>query len=194
MKILLIKNNRLYSYLLPKEVKDNFWITDIDSFDNVRNLINVEADQGRWVLISNYDTHIVDASNMYEKFVLSEYHFYSIKNDAESSIYYIYAIPDVETSYTSYNILGNGSISIGSSNENDIIYKNVLVSEYHARLDYADGLWQVNDIKSRMGVYVNDKKIKGSYQLSYGDIIFIAGLKIIVMNDFLLINNVLYNV
>ena len=194
MKILLIKNNRLYSYVLPREVKDNFWITDIDSFDNVRNLINVEADQGHWVLISNYDTHIVDASNMYEKFVLSEYHFYSIKNDAESSIFYIYALPDVESSYTSYNILGNGSLSIGSSNENDIIYKNVLVSEYHARLDYTDGIWQINDIKSRMGIYVNDKKIKESLQLSYGDIIFIAGLKIIVMNNFLLINNVLNNV
>ena len=79
MKILLIKNYRLYSYMLPKEVKNNFWITDIDSFDNVRNLINVEADNGQWVLVSNYDTHIIDAKNMYEKFALSEYQFYSIK-------------------------------------------------------------------------------------------------------------------
>ena len=68
MKILLIKNNRIYSYMLPKEVKDNFWITDIDSFDNVRNLINVEAVNGEWVLVSNYDTHIIDSANMYEKF------------------------------------------------------------------------------------------------------------------------------
>ena len=81
MKILLIKNNRLYSYILPKEVKDNYWITDIDSFDNVRNLINVEAINGEWVLVSNYDTHIVDATTMYEKFAQAEYHFYSIKND-----------------------------------------------------------------------------------------------------------------
>ena len=86
MKILLIKNNRLYSYILPREVKDNYWITDIDSFDNIRNLINVEADKGKWVLVSNYDTHIIDASSMYERFALSEYHFYSIKNDSESSI------------------------------------------------------------------------------------------------------------
>ena len=194
MKILLIKNNRLYSYMLPKEIKDNFWITDIDSFDNVRNLINVEADNGHWVLVSNYDTHIVDATSMHEKFVLSEYHFYSIKNDTDNSIYYIYAIPDIEKTYTSYDINGDGSISIGSSNENDILYKNVLVSDYHARLDYNSGVWQITDVKSRMGVYVNDKKIKESLVLEYGDIIFIAGLKIIVMNNFLLINNVLNNV
>ena len=194
MKILLIKNNRLYSYMLPQEIKDNFWITDIDSFDNARNLINVEAENGRWVLVSNYDTHIIDANNRYEKFVLSEYHFYSIKNDSESSIYYIYAIPDVEKSYSYYTILGNGSISIGSGNENEIVYKNVLVSDYHARLDYTDGLWQINDIKTKIGVYVNDKKINESLVLEYGDVIFIAGLKIIVMKDFILVNNALNNV
>ena len=65
MRILLIKNNRLYNYVLPREVKDNFWITDIDSFENVRNLINVEAIDGQWVLVSNYDTHIIDATSMY---------------------------------------------------------------------------------------------------------------------------------
>ena len=64
--------------MLPKEVKDNFWITDIDSFDNVRNLINVEADNGKWVLVGNFDTHIVDATNMYEKVALSEYQHFII--------------------------------------------------------------------------------------------------------------------
>ena len=83
MKVLLIKNNRLYSYTLPQEVKDNFWITDIDSFDNVRNLINVEAENGEWVLVSNYDTHIVDTKNNYDRIFLTEYQFYTLKNDNE---------------------------------------------------------------------------------------------------------------
>ena len=127
MKILLIKNNRLYSYILPKEVKDNYWITDIDSFDNVRNLINVEAINGEWVLVSNYDTHIVDATTMYEKFALAEYHFYSIKNDSEKSIYYLYAIPDIEKTYVSYNVSESAILNIGKSSECDIIYNNILV-------------------------------------------------------------------
>ena len=194
MKILLIKNNRIYNYMLPKEIKDNFWISDIDSFDNARNLINVEASDGHWVLVSNYETHIIDKNNTYEKVILSEYQFYSIKNDTDNSIYYLYAIPDIEKSYTTYSILGSGSISIGSSDENNIIYRNALLSEYHARLDYKDGLWQIYDMKTRMGVYVNDKKINDNMLLEYGDIIFIAGLKIVVMRDFLLINNVLSSV
>ena len=40
MKVLLIKDGRLYDYTLPKEIKNNYWITDIDSYDNIRNLIN----------------------------------------------------------------------------------------------------------------------------------------------------------
>ncbi len=194
MKILLIKNNRLYSYILPKEVKDNFWITDIDSFDNVRNLINVEAENGQWVLVSNYDTHIVDATSMYEKFALAEYHFYSIKNDSEKSIYYLYAIPDIEKTYVSYDITDNCVLNIGKALDNDIIYNHVLVSDLHAKLEFNNDSWIIHDNKSKTGVYVNDKKIEDSYQLSYGDIVFISGLKIIIMKKFILINNVLGNV
>ncbi len=194
MKILLIKNNRLYSYILPKEVKDNFWITDIDSFDNVRNLINVEAENGEWVLVSNYDTHIVDTSSTHDKVVLSEYHFYSIKNDSEKSLYYLYAIPDVEKTYVSYEILNDAILNIGRSSSNDIVYDNSLVSDEHAKLEFNNNTWVITDNNSKTGVYVNDKKIDNNYVLSYGDIIFIAGLKIIIMKKFLLINNVLNTV
>ena len=194
MKILLIKNNRLYSYILPKEVKDNFWITDIDSFDNIRNLINVEAISGQWVLVSNYDTHIIDSRDMYEKFALSEYHFYSIKNDNEKNIYYLYAIPDIEKTYQTYSVLEDTIINIGRDNDNDIVYNNVLVSDLHAKLEYNAGTWKIYDNKSKMGVYVNDQKIIDDYALEYGDIVFIMGLKIIIMKDFILINNVLDNV
>ena len=194
MKVLLIKNNRLYNYTLPKEIKDNFWITDIDSFDNVRNLINVEAIEGSWVLVSNYDTHIIDAKTSYEKFALLEYHFYTIKNDNEKTPYYLYAIPDVEKSYTTYSVSGNVTINIGKASECDIIYNGVLVSDIHARLEYVDGAWKIYDNNSKLGVYVNDKKILNSYSLEYGDIVFIAGLKIIIMKGFFLINNVLNNI
>ena len=190
MKIFLIKNNRLYSYILPREIKDNYWITDIDSFDNIRNLINVEADNGKWILVSNYDTHIIDTNKTYERVEICEYQFYSIKNDNEKSIYYLYAAPDIEKTYKAYNITANGNLSIGTNSSNNIIYSGVLVSDIHASLEYNDGLWKIYDNNSNAGVYVNDKKIFKSYDLEYGDIIFISGLKIIVMRDFILINDV----
>ena len=194
MKVMLIKNGRLYHYSLPKEVKDNYWITDIDSFNNARNLINIEALDGNWILTSNYETHIVSTDKEIDKVPLYEYQFYTIKNDSEEGYYYLYSIPDVEKSYVAYNITENGSILIGSNQNNDIIYNHVFVKDIHAKIDYNDGLWQITDNNTQTGVYVNDTKINGTKILSYGDIIFIAGLKIIVMNNFILINDVKKNV
>ena len=190
MKILLIKNNRLYSYSLPKEVKNNFWITDIDSFDNVRNLINVVEVDGKWALTSNYDTHIIGANNTtFDQVFIDLYQFYTIKNDNEKSYYFLYAIPDIENTYTSYNIASSGELLIGKTRGCSIIYNSSMVSDVHAKLVYNNGLWQIVDNNTNFGIYVNDEKINNNKYLNYGDVIFICGLKIIVMNGFMLINN-----
>ena len=190
MKVLLIKNNRLYSYRLPDTIKNNFWITDIDNYDNERNLINVLAKDGRWVLKSNYETQVVSGERSYDEVLLNEYNFYVIKNESEQNYYYLYALPNIDDSYKVYNINSNGSLKIGKSSNCNILYGHNLIEEEHAELYFQDGLWQIVDNGSKFGVYVNDKRINESYSLSYGDVIFIAGLKIIVMNGFLLINNI----
>ena len=190
MKVILIKDGKLYNYVLPKEIKDNYWITDIDSFDNIRNLINIEADNGNWTLVSNYDTHIVDTKNNYDRIFLVEYQFYTLKNDNEKNYYYLYAIPDIEKSYNRYSITENGTLLIGADNSNNIIYNNVLVSDMHAYLEYNNGIWTIKDNNSSTGIYVNDTRIQGSKKLYYGDIVFIAGLKIVIMNNFILINDI----
>ena len=71
MKVLLIKNNRLYGYRLPDTIKNNFWITDIDNYDNSRNLINVLAKDGKWVLKSNYETQVVSGEKVYVDLLIS---------------------------------------------------------------------------------------------------------------------------
>ena len=172
------------------QIKNNFWITDIDSFDNSRNLINVVAKEGKWVLQSNYETQVVSGDKSYAEVVLNDYNFYVIKNESEQSYYYLYALPNVDETYKFYNITTNGSLKIGKSPDCNILYGHALIDENHAELFYQDGLWQVVDNGSKFGVYVNDKRIVGAYSLNYGDVIFIAGLKIVVMNGFILINNI----
>ncbi|MBP5684448.1 MAG: FHA domain-containing protein, partial [Bacilli bacterium] len=190
MKVLLIKNNRLYSYRLPDTIKNNFWITDIDSFDNERNLINILAIDGNWVLKSNYETQVVSGDRIFDEVLLSDYNFYVIKNESEQNYYYLYALPNIDDSYKVYNINSNGSLKIGKTNTCNIFYGHTLIDDEHAELYYQDGLWQIVDNNSKFGVYVNDKRINQTAPLNYGDVIFIAGLKIIVMNGFLLINNI----
>ena len=133
MKVILIKNNRLYNYKLPVEVKDNFWITDIDNLDNQRNLINIIAVNGKWVLKSNYDTKIVSGEKVYDEVLLTEHTFYVIKNASEKNYYYIYGLPDCEA-YQKYSVLQDGSLKIGKNGDNNICYGHILVGDIHAEL------------------------------------------------------------
>ena len=190
MKIQLIKNNKIYSYNLPNKIKDNYWITDFDSFDNVRNLINIEAENDKWVLKSNYETQIVSSNKTYDSVPLNLYNFYTIKNENEKSYYYIYCAPSKENEIYKYQIMNNSNIIIGRNPNSNIIYANMLVDELHATLTFSNGSWMISDNNSRFGTFINNERIKGNYQLKYGDTIFIAGLKIIPLRDILLINNV----
>lgn len=194
MKIQLIKNNRIYTYNLPKKVKDNFWITDFDSFDNVRNLINVVAINGRWVLQSNYETQIVSSNRTYDNVPLSLYNFYTIKNDNEDNYYYLYCSPLKEDKIYKYQIMGNGTILIGRDHSNNIIFNNILIEDVHAQLSYSNGTWYLVDNKTRFGTFVNNDRINGQVELDNGDSVFIAGLKITVIKNLLLINSVNNNV
>ena len=194
MKILLIKNNQIYTYNLPKKIKDNFWITDLDNFDNQRNLVNIVAENGKWILYSNYETHIVSSDKNYESVPLTLYNFYTIKNDNENSYYYLYCAPLIDNEINRYQVLGNGSFTIGKAKNNHIIFGNMLVEDVHAQLTYNNGIWSIIDNKTRFGTFVNDKRIYGQMTLENGDVIFIAGLKIVLINNLVLINNINKNV
>lgn len=190
MKILLIKNNTLYHFHLPKEVKDNYWITDLDNFNNARNLINIEAKNGVWYLKSNYETKIVSTEREYEEVPINLYNFYTIKNENENCFYYLYASESAENNIKKYKILGNGIITIGRNRETNINYNNQLVEDKHADLIRDNNKWFINDNNSRMGTFVNDCRIQGQHPINNGDVIFVCGLKISVVNDIVVVNNI----
>lgn len=190
MKIQLIKNNHIYTYNLPKKIKDNFWITDLDNFDNVRNLVNIVAENNKWFLHSNYETQIVSSNRNFEKVELLLYNFYTIKNENEDNYYYIYCAPSAENKISKYKMIGNGNLVIGKAKNNNIIFNNILVEDVHAQLTFNNGKWNLIDNKSRFGTFVNNEKVAGQINLENGDTIFIVGLKIVVINDLLLINNI----
>ena len=55
MKVILQDNKRLLTTKLPEEVQGNYWITDY----NKKNLVNIEAIDGKWVLNNNFDIKIL---------------------------------------------------------------------------------------------------------------------------------------
>ncbi|MGQ0657700.1 MAG: FHA domain-containing protein [Chromatiales bacterium] len=65
---------------------------------------------------------------------------------------------------------------IGRSERNELTFKHPSISRQHAQIDRRrDGLFEITDLESLNGVFVNDKKVKTS-SLAEGDIIDIGDL------------------
>lgn len=101
----------------------------------------------------------------------------------------------IDDSYEGYSDfdkyeLKQGRITIGSSDENTIIYNTRnLVSGKHAVIETdSNGVSTLKDSSSN-GTFVNGKKILKSYKLNYGDVIYIMGLKLIYLEDMIAVND-----
>ena len=189
----LIKKRKIYNFTLPNEVSGNYWITDNDYLGNVRNLINVEEYKGQWKIKSDFETKIMSGSLEVESAILKDYGVYFLKINTDNEYVILYCSPTVEKNTAKLKIRDDGEFLIGTDSRAAILYKHQLVSRQHARLIYSNKRWMIQDLSSKYGTYVNNASVSAQ-SLEYGDIVFIMGLKIIVMKDSLVINTIGGNV
>ena len=76
MIIRLIKKTKIYNFSLPAKISGNYWIKDDDRYGNERNLINVEAEDGKWKIKSDFETKIMSGSRELTSAYLKEYNMY----------------------------------------------------------------------------------------------------------------------
>lgn len=193
MQITIIKKNKLNVFTLPKKISGNFWITDYENGRKI-NLINIEATDNGWQLISNQNAFIVDNTDIMVPYVLlKDYSFYLLKNNYKNEKYYIYCSPVYEQNFLEMGIKSDTLIKVGSSKGNDICYKLQGVPGSSFTLQKNNNFFVLQVVDSKTAVYVNHQRVLESKQIFYGDIIFTFGLKIIPMKhdggDYLLVNN-----
>ena len=181
MLVSLIKSTRINTLTLPNRVIGNYWVTDYDDNNNEQNLISIEAQDGAWRLISNDDIAVVENNAERDYVYLKEYAFYLLKFKQTNTYLLLYCSPVYDKTFKRYYIGSNQEITIGNNNANAIYYDNSGVDNVHAKLAYYSGSFIVTDNNSRLGVYVNKIRVQKQQKLENGDIIFIAGLKIIVL-------------
>lgn len=189
MIVRLIKKTKIYNFTLPNEISGNYWITDNDYLGNTRNLINVEEYEGQWKIKSDFETKIMSGENEVESAFLKEYSLYFLKINTDNEYVILYCSPTLDHSIKRLRIRQEGEITIGNDSIANINYNYPLVSKQQAKLIYSQGKWIVQDLNSRYGTYANNFAISTA-NLEYGDIVFIMGLKIIVMKDMIIINNI----
>ncbi|MBN1317607.1 MAG: FHA domain-containing protein, partial [Anaerolineales bacterium] len=62
-----------------------------------------------------------------------------------------------------------GMFKIGRDKENDLSLQDAEISHYHAVIEPTAGGWQIRDLNSTNGTWLNDRRIAGTASLQVGD-------------------------
>ena len=85
----------MYNYYLPTKVAGNYWITDSDRPDSSKNLINVEAEDGKWKIKSDFETKIMSGNMEIESAYLKENGIYFLKINTANEFVILYCSPSI---------------------------------------------------------------------------------------------------
>lgn len=210
MLVTLIRKKSIHKIVLPKNPIGNYWISDT-SGEKEKKLVNIEGKSENWQIMSNNYVRIINpkyvnitkngiqvkqgTENVIDKMILKEYGMCVISLGNTNELCILYCSPVYENNFIHLDIKNTKEIYIGSNEENDIVYKNALVENTHARIFYDNNRWKIENFDSKFGVFVNQKLVYDDSQILFnGDVIFIIGLKIIIMGNSIFINNPKNNV
>jgi hypothetical protein len=72
---------------------------------------------------------------------------------------------------------------IGRDQASTIVLPEPGVSRQHARLDYRDGEWWIDDLRSTNGTYVDEQSVEGPVQLLVDDVIRVGPVLLAVREE-----------
>lgn len=186
MKVYISDSEKLTKYNLPKEVQESYLIQyQPNGYKKVLD-ISIESNNNNWLIKSNGLVNIIENDYTVQNAILSNYYTCELKMFMDNQKRYLYCLPNYNEKYTNFLIYNMQSIVIGNGHKCNIKYSNALLTEKHVVIQNINNNYLLTT--SYDNVYVNDLAVKQTY-LKSGDIIFIAGLKIIFMQTFISINN-----
>lgn len=191
MQLSLLKDNELYSCVLPEKKKGQYWVSQTNSQGYEERVISVEGVEDQWILKSNKNAIIKDRNNQRVKEIaLNSPEFYSLflRKTDESVLLYSEPVTVDRKTFEKLVLPVQGKLIIGRTEDCDIQYTNKYASSRHAELKISgDGL-SIKDLNSSNGTFVNGMRVLDKV-LKPGDMIYIIGLRIIVGQGFIAINN-----
>ncbi len=211
MLVTLIGKEAVHKIILPQITEGSYWITDKNS-ETEKKLVNIEGKNGKWQITSNRHVKVIkpQAINIennqikitpnlqqivVNKVILEENKMYSICIGNLENLYIVYCSAVYEDNFIHLNMQKNTKeFFIGTMEKDDIIYKHQLLAKTHARIFLYNDKWVIENLDKRIGTFVNNKVVKEyTKTLENGDVIFIMGLKIIILGNSIFVNNPLNN-
>lgn len=192
MLITLMSKDKLITRTLPKICNGKYWLEDKET--NTR-LISIEADtqKNKWIIKSTLTTTLYDNSQQeVDVLVLKENNINYVKFGAGSDnagFLFVQADSADDSTFDKYKLMTEAEISIGRGNNCAICIDNPYVSGIHAAMTFQNNGWKLSVNKDSNGTYLNGERFNGSELVDFGSCIYIFGVKIIVENGFIAVNN-----
>ena len=197
MIVNFVCNDTLNTVILPEKASGQIWLTNSSG----HKIVKIEAVNNTWMMKTTsryvYKIHQKSAAadhpdDIKNGAVLKPHLLILIKcKTSPDERIYIFTeeyTPDRIT-FRKYSVPEDFTISVGSGRKPKILtFENDYVSTDHAVMRFVNNTWFIKDEGSTNGTFVNGRRIDNTI-LKYGDTVFIVGLKIIVGNGFLAINN-----
>jgi len=196
MQIVLIRKNEITKTVLPAKVGGQHFITYKTADGDCKPLIAITAVENDWVIKANKKVDLLedltsDAKKVKEiRVVPNEYYPIAVKSDNEIMILLAEPVSKMNGVFTCYRAPYGSVIKIGHNTSDDICFQDDLLSEtVCAEIIYSqNGQIRVRDTGSTNGTYVNSKRIQ-DVEANFGDELYLMGLRVIIGNEFVSVNN-----
>lgn len=183
MKIYLFYPDKIYNFTLPKEIEGSFGF-DVDKNETTK-LINIEAREGKWIIFSVEGASLINNNTSVIDMPLEGNAFYIINKNNKN--YLIYAEDILQSNFKTYSY-NNLNMIIGNTVNSNVKYNCPLLNQNDIRIYQTESGIVLE--QPQLLAYKNDSIISETKtNLTNGDTINIYGLKIIILNGLLLINN-----
>ncbi len=188
MRIFILDKEKITKFNLPTKISGVFAIDYLPVDSKIKRTVSVEAENNNWILKSNGSINVLNGNTIVEKSQLIEYRCLQLQIKGRNDFVIIYALPSFEEKSTRYLITGN-KITIGTDSACSIVYRDQLVLPAHLAIWQENNSWFIQSANDESHFsYLNDKRITKE-PLRVGDVIFIYGLKIIWMGNFIQLNS-----
>ena len=188
MLISILDNERIVKFNLPENSEETYLIKYRPVGSNIEKDLNLISKDNKWYIKSNGSIDAVRDNKIVDEALL-ELHTKCLLSVSGQKIYSILYCSSYNEDTKKYTFPNIEKITIGKNANCTISYNDTLMAPEHATIYTQGGKWYIKSSELEWArTYVNDIRIDAK-ELKTGDVIFIDGIKIIWMTNFLLINN-----
>ena len=189
MRMSLFSKEKIYDFSLPNQISGSY------SFgygpNEEQKLITIEAFNNSWKMVGKEETKIIFGNQYVDEIQLTTNEFYLIEKYGE--LFYLLTTPFFEENTKIYQYSDQINLILGSTNQCNIIYNCPYISGILAQVKKEENglaIYCNEETISHNFIFLNNEAIKYQKQfLKIGDTINLLGLKILFLDNYLIINN-----